>query len=279
MFARTIPLLLLLMGVFLIGCASSLSTVQPARLTPKGHAQLLGTANLTLPVASPGDALNAAQELNLRGRLTPDRVAQIANTSAELLLAPPAIDGQIAFSYGISKRFELNARVSGLGIGVGARFQFMRRKPGIYGALGIAFDFSFASVGIDKFSDRIDVTSNRRQSVSFPLVVGYSRKHIHLWLGPKLVLARYAAQIEVCIDGTACREKGTIDVGAQAGFIAGQLGIALGGGRFWVAAELSIAHMFARGDVDLSAAGNSAQLSLTRSGRVITPALGFIGWF
>ena len=100
------------------------------------------------------------------------------------------------------------------------RLQFLRRSPGIYGALGFRVDIGFNAFPVDRFTDRVRIQSFRRQDFSVPLVLGYSRRRVHVWAGPKLMFSRYRGAVAVCtrrVDDD-CRGEATLNASGRATF-------------------------------------------------------------
>ncbi len=269
-------------AILLLGaCSTSLTSLQPARTTPAGHVAVTTSAQVTPPVGLPGEVREDLDELRGRGGNPSEaRMREIAGLAGAALMAPPSGDGQLAVAAGLTKRLELNARARTTSAGAGLRFQWLRRSPGIYGAIGLNVDASFRAFPIERFASRVDLRSFRRVDVSIPLVLGYSRKHVHVWAGPKLVWSRASASFDYCsrrVDGE-CLTDVPIDARGTALFSAGQLGVALGGSRFWVAFELTLARARVRADLDLQMSGEPMEHTIDRTGRVLTPALGLILW-
>lgn len=278
---RAPPVVLAAIVSLLGACSTSLTSLQPARTTPVGHVAVTTSAQVTPPVGLPGEVRDDLDALRGRGGNPSEaRMREIAGLAGVALLAPPAGDGQLAVAAGLTKRLELNARARTTSAGAGLRFQWLRRSPGFYGAIGLNVDASFRAFPIERFASRVDLRSFRRVDVSIPLVLGYSRKHVHVWGGPKLVWSRASASFDYCarrVDGE-CVTDVPIDARGTALFTAGQLGVALGSSRFWVAFELTIARARVRADLDLQMSGEAMEHAVDRRGRVVTPALGLILW-
>lgn len=264
------------------GCSSSLTSMQPARLVPAGHVSATSSVQITPPTGLPGEVREQLE--GMRGtsrRPTPEQAIEIATIAGAALAQPPSMDAQLALAVGLSKRFELDARVRSTSAGGGLRFQWLRIAPGIYGALGLQLDGSFGSFPLDRFTDRARIEQFRRFDLSVPLTVGYSRQWIHLWAGPKLAWSRVAADIAVCTDAprdAPCRAEAPLTMSGSILYLAGQVGIAVGSSRFWVAFELTVAHARVRAALDLQMSGASMRDDITTSGAVVTPALGIILW-
>ena len=276
-----------LKGVWLFGvasalcaCSPSLTTLQPARTVPAGHVQLSASVQGTPPTGLPGEVLEEARAFDdIDGR--PAAIEDAIDTASAGLLAPPSMDAQFGFAYGVSQRFELDAKVGPTGLGAGFRLQLMRRSPGIYLALGAMMHAQFRAFDIERFTDEASIESMRRFDFAFPLSLGYSGRYLHLWGGPKLVLTRFTSEFSLCVDsrGSACRSQPTVQASGRATYLAGQIGAAVGKGRVWLAVELTVARAWIRGEADVSMGLNSQSNEFARSGRILTPAVGIITWW
>ena len=277
---RPTPSLALLL-LPLAACSSSLTSMQPARTVPEGHVQAATSLSITPPTGIAGDAVDGLRALDDVGRNpTAAEVQQIGEAAAAALVQPPSVDAQLALAYGVNERLELDARVGSTSAGGGFRLQFLRRSPGIYGALGFRVDIGFNAFPVDRFTDRVRIQSFRRQDFSVPLVLGYSRRRVHVWAGPKLMFSRYRGAIAVCtrrVDDD-CRGEATLNASGRATYVAGQLGFAIGSNRAWFAVELSIARVRALADLEMQASGSVMEHDLDQRGRVFTPAVGFLLW-
>ncbi len=264
------------------GCSASVANVQPARLTPEGHWQVVGSVSATPARAMPGDTLERVKTIDdtLEGRPTSNDLEEVGQAATAALVQPPSADGQLALSYGVSKRFELGARLGPTNAGAGFRLQWMRKAPGIYGVLGARVLFGFNDFPVERFTDEVRIDSFRRFDFAFPLHVGYSSRYVHLWAGPQLMISRFSSDVAICLDGTeSCRQEATVSTSGRAAYLTGQLGIALGKKRFWIAFELSISRLKINADFDLEMDGRRILASHQQTGRVLTPSLGLIAWF
>lgn len=265
-----------------MGCSASVANVQPARITPEGHWQVVGSVSATPPRAMPGDSLDRVRAIDdtLSDRPTQSELEEVGQSATAALVQPPSADGQMALSYGVSKRLELGARIGPTNAGAGLRLQWMRKAPGIYGVLGARVLFGFNDFPVERFSDEVRIDGFRRFDFAFPLHVGYSSRYVHLWAGPQLMISRFSSDIAICLDGTeTCRQEATVSTSGRAAYLTGQLGLALGKRRFWIAFELSISRLKINADFDLEMGGRRIIASHQQTGRVLTPSLGLIAWF
>jgi len=265
-----------------LGCSASVANVQPARLTPEGHWQVVGSVSATPPRSMPADTLDQVRAIDdtLEGRPTSNELEEVGRAATAALVQPPSADGQLALSYGVNKRLELGARLGPTNAGAGLRLQWMRKAPGIYGVLGARVLFGFNDFPVERFTDEVRIDSFRRYDFAFPLHVGYSSRYVHLWAGPQLMISRFSSDVAICVDGTdSCRQEATVSTSGRAAYLSGQLGIALGRKRFWIAFEMSISRLKINADFDLEMDGRRILASHQQTGRVMTPSLGLIAWF
>lgn len=265
-----------------LGCSASVANVQPARITPEGHWQMVGSISATPPRSMPGEVLERVRTIDdrLGGRPTSNDLEQVGQDATAALVQPPSADGQLALSYGVSKRFELGARLGPTNAGAGFRLQWMRKAPGIYGVLGARVLFGFNDFPVERFTDEVRIDSFRRYDFAFPLHVGYSGRYVHLWAGPQLMISRFSSDVAICVDGTeSCRQEATVSTSGRAAYLTGQMGIALGKRRFWIAFELSVSRLRINAEFDLEMEDRRILASHQETGRVLTPSLGFIAWF
>ncbi len=265
-----------------VGCSGSLTTLQPARTVPAGHVQATTSVQLTPPVGLARDTFEALQTLSsLDADPSADDLEAVVDSATAALVQPPSIDSQLGLAVGLSRRLELDARVGATSAGGGVRLQWLRQRPGIYGAIGFMANAHYGHFPIERFAPRVQVDRFRRVDYSVPLVLGYSRRRVHLWAGPKLVLSRYRARVGVCVadDDGSCTQEASLRVSGRARYLAGQVGIGLGSRRFWFAVEVTVARALIDADLGLDMPRRpTMEARRTVRGRVITPAIGLMLW-
>lgn len=258
-------------------CSAPLSTLQPARIVPAGHVQLSLATDATVPRRALGDSV---QEL-ADSKKPSNRVeaTELLQQAASTLVQPPSANlrGQVAV--GLSKRFELHAGASLSSAKGGIRWQFLRKRPGLYGVLGVAAHATFRAPPLERATDAVQLSRYRRADVEVPLSFGYSNRWIHLWGGPKLVWSGLRAGLQSCAErGDDCVADVSARLTGAALYSAGQVGVALGYRRFWVALEFTAAHMLLDATVDVSAEGERERANVRRQGPVLAPAVGLLLW-
>ncbi len=260
-------------------CSPTLSTMQPARLVPPGHVQLGTSVEVSLPHGEVRDALDRARGVS--GELTSAEVDVLADAATAALVHSPGLGLQISAAYGVSRRVELDARASMTAVRGGMRFQLVRARPGIYVALGVGVTHQFVGLPIQQFTSAAEVRSFSREELDVPLTAGFSSRAFHLWLGPKLVVARYAASVSACLDRQdgRCAMPATMTLDGTAAYLAGQIGIAIGWKSVWLAAELTVARLGVDATMQIDTATMHQAHTFGGGGLVLAPTVGLFAWF
>lgn len=259
--------------------------MQTARTVPAGHVQIAASVQGTPGVGMPGDVFRLAEEIDALDDAnrapTPAQLDDFVTRAAAALAAPPSVDASLSLAYGVTRRFELDARIGPAGAAAGFRVQLLRRAPGIYLALGAMAGAQYASPDISRFTSEVAIQRSRRFDLSVPLSFGYSGRYVHVWGGPKYVFTRLSADLDLCIDSRRgeCQDQVGVSASGRASTIAGQLGLAVGKGRVWIGVELTVARAFVRGSADYDRRGRERTTDVNQSGRVFSPAIGLLSWF
>ncbi len=263
------------------GCSGSLTTLQPARTVPAGHVQATTSVQVTPPIGLAKDTYEAIRTLREMGdNPTEEELAAVVDSATAALVQPPSIDSQLGLAIGLSRRLELDARVGATSAGGGFRLQWLRQRPGIYGAIGFMVNLHYSHFPVERFVTQVRIDRFRRLDYAVPLVIGYSRRRVHLWAGPKLVLSRFSARVGVCVsDEDGCTQEASLRASGRARYLAGQIGVGLGSRRFWFAVEITIARASIDADLGLDMPRRpTMEAQRTVRGRVITPAVGLMVW-
>ena len=274
--------LFLTIAIASYGCSASVANVQPAQTTPEGDFRLVGAVTATPPVGLPGVILDTLEEV---GADTVDEdptlaeLDEIGRVTIAAAAQPPSIDGQLALSYGVTDAFEIGVRVGPVNAGGGFRIRWLETKNDFYGSFGFRTLISFNDFPVERFTNEVQLDRYRRFDFAFPLLLGYSSRVMHLWAGPQFMIARFDAELDVCLDSEACLQEVEIRTDGRITYITGQMGIALGRKPFWIAAEMNISRIHVYADLGLSMEDTSVLARRLATGRVYTPSLGFIAQF
>jgi len=265
-----------------IGCSPALGTLQPARTTPAGHLQVTGSLDYVHTEGEVREAIAIVENADFGGRMSRSEINEVVDAATVALVQPPSVGFTLAAAYGINERFELGLRTSGSAVRGHVRFQWLRIAPGIYGSAGFGvsgylFGFPLQTVS----QDAVKVDAFSRWDFDLPIHLGYSGRYFHIWGGPKLIFSTYDSDLTVCTDarGAGCNRRAAVTLGGTAAYVTGQLGMAVGYRRFWIAAELTVGRVGASGDVGITGSGASDEGEFAHEGLVVSPSVGFISWF
>jgi hypothetical protein len=262
--------------------------MEPARIVPQGHIQVTGVLGGSLPA---GDLLATIDdigdiEVGPDSTLSDDAVRTLARGSAIVFIHPPGVNAHVGIAYGITRNFEIGMRGSPDAVRGWTRWQFLRVKPGIYGALGLGLGTYFEGFPVEDFTDlaRSDpevAEPYRRYEVDMPLQVGISGRSGHLWLGPKFMFADYDVAASVCgvRAEESCIDWGTMGITGTVEYFGGQIGGAIGYEQIWLAAEITAMDLSVDAMLDIDVADTREVLRYRTEGVAFSPAIGVIGWF
>ena len=284
MSSRSVSLALALAVTFLtLGCTPTLSTLAPARTVPQGHVQLTTGVDIVTTSGELADAIAAGADMDNDGPLSAEDVRRGATAASAALVQPSSVGYQVSAAYGISRQLEVGVRSSMNTLRGHGRFQFLRVAPGIYGSVGVGVSTYLYGLPLQTLTDgEIESRSFSRLELDVPLSFGYSNRWLHLWAGPKLIVARYDAEFAACVaesDTGNCRREATGTLDGTVTYFAGQAGIALGWRQVWLAAELTIAHVDASADLHIVSGTRSESLQFDKTGLAVAPTIGLITWF
>ncbi len=265
-----------------LGCAPALSTMEPARVIPRGHLQITSSVDINSTSGPIRDAIDGAAQMdNPNGSPTAADIERLANAATALLIQPPALGYQVSLSYGIARRLEIGVRSSVQAVRGWARWQFLRDpRNRLYGALSLGGTGYVAAFPIEVFTDQARVESFGRREFDASMQLGFSGRVAHLWAGPKIVLSSYEAQVWACVEPTSsgCARDGRLTFAGTAAYLAGQVGLAVGYRRFWVALELTVAHVGTDARLEVISAGVRQGGPFRRDGWLVSPSVGVILW-
>lgn len=277
------------------GCASSLSTMQPATVVPRHHIHAVAAYDVSLPVSASARMIDEGQDIarkELQGASLNDADRdRLIDTSVALMLNAPSFGQDLQIGYGLFDRTEIDFRYALAALRLGARYQFLGPTDGhgFAGTIGLGVTHYAEAIPVPDFLEQVvDAHDFVRNELDVPLTFGYSSKIFHVWFGPKLVLSRFGSALSVCTrfdqDTRSCTRRASASVDGSAWFAAGQVGAAVGYKYVWFAVELTVARFSATADGTVT--GDTTAPDTTTYARhfaptdvVLYPAFGLIGRF
>lgn len=266
------------------GCTPTLATMEPARIVPDGHWQVSGATTASMPVGDPLTAIEELSDIKTGSgaqTMTQEQIRSLARGSAVIFVHPPGVSAYLSAAYGVSRYFEVGMRGSADTVRGWVRWQFLRVRPGLYGALGLGYANYFQGFPVEDYTDLARPVSFSRQEMDLPIHFGLSGKVGHLWFGPKLVFADYDVEESVCsaVRGGQCLSWGSTQVKGTVSYFGGQLGGAIGYERIFVGAELSFMSLNVKADLDVDVGETQEMIDYRIEGWALSPSLGVIAWF
>jgi hypothetical protein len=263
------------------GCATSLSTFQPAHVAPRGHVQVEAGVDLAVPTGTVGSALDAARTLAgaaRERRLNEDEVLQLFDAGVRLAVDPPSFVQHLGLAYTVLDGWELGLRKTPGAWRLGSRLQL--RQQDLHGydltvGLGVQrFTFDFP---VGRILDYVDVQDFTRYNVDLPILWGTRSQHHRLWGGPRVVLSRFDARLGQDLPAVGGVDVPPTTASAQGRglYLGGQGGVAVGHRKVFVGLELTVVRLFASADVYALDRTRRADLDTW----VIYPGMALLGEF
>jgi len=271
----------LLAALALTGCATSLSSFQPAHVPPKGHLGAEGGADISVPTGSISTAIDAGKTLTGAASsrmLTDDEKIQVFEAGVNLILNPPSVVEHVGLTYTPIQGWEVGLRYAAGAWRLGGRHQILEQaRHGVdltvgLGAQRFTFEFPVKDViGILELEDFV------RWNIDVPIVFGTHGDFYRLWAGPRLVYSRFDTHLTLHAPAVGGAGPQTYLAGAEGSgfYVGGQGGAAFGYKVLFVAVELTVVRFF--GSTDISALGRSANVDL--GSFVIYPGFALMGEF
>jgi hypothetical protein len=263
------------------GCATSLSTFQPAHVPPEGHFGVEAGLDLSLPTGTVSRTVDAARALSdaaERRALSEEEQVTIFEAGVNLALNPPFLVEHLAVSYTPIERWELALRYASKAWRFGVRHQVLHQAT-------TGFDLSLG-LGVQRFRFQFPVTEIVqvlhlddfvRWNVDAPLLFGRQGDFYRLWAGPRLVLSRFSSQMVLRLPPAAGMSLQEKVAGAEGTglYFGAQAGAALGYKKLFLAFELTLVRLF--GQAQLSALDFRREVDMGTW--VIYPGLALMGEF
>jgi hypothetical protein len=270
------------MGVLLTsGCATSLSTFQPAHVPAKGHVNAeIGTdvSVATGPVARSIDAAKTLARAAESRMLTEDEKLRVFDAGANLALNPPAFVEHLGVAYAFAEGWEVGLRYASSSLRLAGRSQLLRQEEdGWDMSIGLGIQrFSYA-FPIDNVVDIITLDDFTRWNLDVPVAIGRHGDFYRVWGGPRIVLSSYSTELVIRAPGQAGQvaSEDVASVSGRGAYLGVQGGAALGYKVLFVAFELTVVRMVGTARIDVFGRRTEADTGTW----VIYPGVALMGEF
>jgi hypothetical protein len=263
------------------GCATSLSSFQPAHIPPLRHFQVEAGVDVSLSPGGLHQIEDASRQVNRspqQNQLTDAEKSTIVRGGAQLGLNPPAVIEHVGLAYSPIESWEVGARFCANGWRFGVRRQLATQdESGIDLTIGFGFGRAafdppvgglFSSIRVDNFS---------RWNLDIPITLGQHGSGYRWWGGPRIVYSAMSQDMTLSLANDEL-VRGTIS--GHGLFLGASVGVALGFRTVFVGPELTLAWLFGSADVRASDSKTvSISESVTTGALIVYPGVAVMGEF
>ena len=246
------------------GCATSLSSFQPAHVLPAGHVSLAAGFDGSIPTGAVTRTIDTAKALSHANMLSEQDKRTIFAAGFNLALSPPSVVEHIGLTY--SPADALGGRPAlrlprladrGPAPAPATRHSTARAGTSRWGSVCSASASRCRSTRSSRSSRLEDFT---RWNIDIPLVAGRRGDFYRIWGGPRLVFSDYGAELVLRAPGSAgsVANEDIASVEGQGTYLGVQGGAALGYRVLFLAFELTVVRFL--GSARLSAFGSGADI-------------------
>jgi hypothetical protein len=262
------------------GCATSLSSFQPAHVAPKGHVSAEAGADVSIPTGTIVSTIDTSKTLARAAQtrmLSEDEKLQVFRGGLNLAISPPFFVQHIGANYVFAHGWEAGLRYAAGGWRLGVRRQVLDQETSGYdltiGAGLQRFSFGFP---IDNVIDIIKLDDFTRWNLDVPVAFGRRSDFLRWWAGPRMVLSTYSTQLTI----EAPQTGGAVgqDVAEAAGrgmYLGAQGGAAVGYRWLFVAMEMTVVRLVGNAHIDVFGRRTEADTGTW----IIYPGLAVMGEF
>jgi hypothetical protein len=244
------------------GCATSLSSFQPAHVLPKGHVSFEAGLDASAPTGAITRTIDTAKVLAKSDMLTEDDKRTIFAAGFNLALSPPSVVEHVGLTYAVAQDWEVGLRYAGHAWRVGVRRQLLTQgqSSGWDLTVGLGLQRFAFELPLADYIPIVRLDDFERWNVDVPLVFGRRGDFYRLWGGPRLVFSRYGADLALRAPGAAgtVASEDLASVDGQGTYLGLQIGAALGYRMLFLGFELTVVRLL--GSARMQAFGKRADV-------------------
>jgi hypothetical protein len=261
----------------LAGCATSLSSFQPAHVPEQGHFQAELGADVSVSVGSVDSIVHASEALDhsaAQRMLTDDEKRTILEGGANLGLDPPSIIPHVGVAYSPFERWELALRFAASGWRAGVRRQLLeQRDSGVDLTVGVGIGRAIFDPPIHSVLETLTVDDFSRWSLDVPVTVGQHGTWFRWWAGPRLIYAHTSQTMTLTLPLENTSVTGSMS--GHASYVGGFAGVAFGYRTVFLGPELTVVRLL--GNAEVTALSSTTSIDIDSF--VIYPAFALMGEF
>ncbi len=243
------PTLLLILGF--LGCASSISTLQPAQTLKKGTFHLSAGMEIPVPASQLKNFVDTAKEIqdDIKASLladpnfvpTDEQQRSLLNAAVGLGFNGVVIPQPVLVArYGIRDDLDAGIFYSGAAVKVDAKYRFLNGK-GLTGAISLGLSKNLKKGIVFDLLEKIKVKDFSRYDIHLPILFGGTFGSMgRYWFGPKYIYSK------VKLDAKVTNVDDTLKVDHGFHYMGGLIGASFGYKYAFVFAELTVMHLTAK---------------------------------
>jgi hypothetical protein len=273
---------------FLVGsaaCAPTLSSFTPAHVAKKGHVQ----AELGMDISAPGgglrDVIDTGEQLADAAsdqELSSEEQQRMLRAAWTYLLNPISVNAHLGVGVGVADDVEVDGRLVTGGWRLGGRYQFLHQaQSSVDLSAGLGIGRVTQNLDLLDFAGVVDFDDFSRWQFDLPLLVGKHGDWYRWWGGPRFMFTKYESAMAVglpAIPGVFDGASYSASIEGTSSYLGAQFGAALGYKHVFLAAELTMAHFRAKGELETSGADWQGT-KIDISGTVFYPGVALLGEF
>jgi hypothetical protein len=261
----------------LSGCATALSSFQPAHVPPAGHVQAEAGLDVSVSAGGINKIVDAARTLDdsasQGGMLSDADKRTILQGGAQLGLNPPALIPHAGIAYAFAPGWEVSGRFAASGWRVAARRQVLEQdEASVDLSVGLGFGAAAFDPPVHRVLETVEVNNFSRWNIDVPVTFGRHDSWYRWWAGPRVAYSRMSQDMTLAIPGQPTVSGSVSGYGL---YLGGTAGLAFGYGSLFIGPELTLVRLVGRADV--TALGTTDRVDLDAF--VIYPAFALMGEF
>jgi hypothetical protein len=247
----------------------------------QGHFQLEAGTDVSIPTGTITKVIDAAEVIDdqVERKLqqgedpTAEELHRLLEAGANLALNPPAVMGHFGVAFAPLERWEIAVRRAAGAWRLGVRHQlFDKADDGIDMSVGLGASRGTVEFPVSSILETLEFQDFTRYNVELPIVVGGKGDFYRWWTGPRLVYTHMSTGILFGVPGD---QQELFAVRGSGFYVGAQFGAAIGYRWIFIAAELTLAQLFA--DADIGLGGSTTNVDLDSF--IIHPGIGLMAEF
>jgi hypothetical protein len=262
------------------GCATSLSSFQPAHVAPKGSFSGEAGGDVSIPTGTIVRTIDTSKTLARAAQtrmLSEEEKLQVFAGGLNLALNPPFFVEHAGLNYSFAHGWEAGLRYASGAWRLGARRQLLWQEQSGYDlTIGVGlqrFSFGFP---VDNVIDIVKLDDFTRWNLDVPVAIGRRTDYLRWWAGPRIVLSTYSTRLEIEAPGTGgVASRDVAEAAGRGAYIGAQAGAVVGYRWLFIGLEMTVVRMVGNAHIDVFGRRTEADTGTW----IIYPGIALLGEF